>query len=120
MHAAEQAKSVAWLPVAVTAFIGGFGGLLWTVGSAAVVGFATMILIMIVNKRLSTGATQAEKCILEASEGRLSILDEILEGVRAVKLFSWEPHYRQQISEARALECKHVKDYRIKMVSSIV
>lgn len=51
---------------------------------------------------------------------RLGVLDEILDGIRAVKLFSWEPHYCDEISEAREQECGHVKNYRLKLVSSIV
>eukprot|EP00656_Telonema_subtile_P050004 TRINITY_DN6364_c0_g1_i1.p1 TRINITY_DN6364_c0_g1~~TRINITY_DN6364_c0_g1_i1.p1 ORF type:complete len:1232 (+),score=333.15 TRINITY_DN6364_c0_g1_i1:196-3891(+) len=120
MHAAEQAKGVAWLPVALTAFTGGFVVLLLTVGSAAIVGFGVMMTIMVVNKQLSKAATEAEKAVLHSAEARLCILDEILDGIKAVKLFSWEPHYKEQISQARDTECTHVKNYRVRIVSSIV
>ena len=39
--------------------------LLFTVGNAAIIGFVTMILLMIMNKKLSESATKAEKRLVD-------------------------------------------------------
>jgi hypothetical protein len=90
----ENAKLLAICPVAFSAFFGGIGMLIYSIGPSGVVGVAVMVTILILNFRASTLAKQAEKRSLDAAEVRLTLLQQVIHGMKAVKLMAWEkPNY---------------------------
>jgi hypothetical protein len=90
----ENAKLLAICPVAFSAFFGGVGVLIYSIGPSGIVGVIVMISILIANFRASALAKRAEKRSLEAAEVRLTLLQQIIHGMKAVKLMAWEkPNY---------------------------
>ncbi|XP_069691069.1 ATP-binding cassette sub-family C member Sur isoform X2 [Periplaneta americana] len=76
-------------------------------GTSAIIGAAFCILTMtplqfLIGKKMSTNS----KAITNASDERLSRMNEVLQGIRLLKLYGWEFLYGQRILQTRAKELK--------------
>lgn len=84
---------------------------LWTLlGSAALAGLAVMIIVIpikgvIVNK---TKALQIRQ--MKYKDERVKMMNEILSGIKVLKLYAWEPSFENQVLNIRKKEMKELKD----------
>ncbi|KAL6606766.1 hypothetical protein ACP70R_042419 [Stipagrostis hirtigluma subsp. patula] len=83
--------------------------LLYTqVNYAFLSGLAITILLIPVNKWISTRIASATEKMMKKKDGRISCAGELLAHIRTVKMYSWEKLFTQRLVERRKLEVKHL------------
>ncbi|KAF3326222.1 ABC transporter C family member 13 [Carex littledalei] len=83
--------------------------LLYTqVSYAFVSGIAITILLIPVNKWISTLIARATECMMKQKDERIRSAGELLAHIRTVKMYSWEELFTKRIVERRKMEVKHL------------
>jgi len=77
------------------------------ISSLAAIGF--IFLLVPVNKFLATKIGYFFKRMMVQKDTRVRIINEVLAGIRIIKLYAWEDHFKLKISEARNEELKSLK-----------
>ena len=104
------------LPMAIAAFTGGTGTLLYLLGYPALAGVGCMVVMTLINLRISQILGGIEGTILTASDARIGILTEIVASIKNVKFFAWEKPYFQRLLSARTKECERIRRFRLLQV----
>jgi ATP-binding cassette subfamily C (CFTR/MRP) protein 1 len=95
--------------IMVTALI-----VLWTeIGASALVGFFLVIIIMALQMKVGKRIGQNRRSMLKVSDHRVKFMNEILQGIRVIKLYSWEISVCEEINRMRKLELSHVRRINI-------
>eukprot|EP00471_Norrisiella_sphaerica_P008681 CAMPEP_0184506154 /NCGR_PEP_ID=MMETSP0113_2-20130426/53352_1 /TAXON_ID=91329 /ORGANISM="Norrisiella sphaerica, Strain BC52" /LENGTH=1408 /DNA_ID=CAMNT_0026895859 /DNA_START=1010 /DNA_END=5236 /DNA_ORIENTATION=+ len=115
----ENMRITQWIPMLVTALIGGIVVLLVLIGVSSLVGLLLMIAIVGLNRYLSSKTKQAEKLNLMAADKRLTLMRQLIEGIQALKMHGWESKFLSKIEHVRKEECEHIQNFRILQVVSI-
>ncbi|KAG1480249.1 hypothetical protein G6F57_005470 [Rhizopus arrhizus] len=94
-------------------------------GTAALVGLCIMILSFPVSTTLSKFYSDKYKSLSSARDKRNDLLNELLQGIRMVKYFTWEKQWNQKIKSSRNIEISQlikviILEITIVMVSSYV
>ncbi|KAG8093776.1 hypothetical protein GUJ93_ZPchr0012g20484 [Zizania palustris] len=83
--------------------------LLYTqVNYAFLSGLAITIILIPVNKWISTRIASATEKMMKHKDERISCTGELLAHIRTVKMYSWEKLFTQRLVERRELEVKHL------------
>lgn len=83
--------------------------LLYTqVNYAFLSGLAITIILIPVNKWISTRIASATEKMMKQKDERISCAGELLAHIRTVKMYSWEKLFTQRLVERRELEVKHL------------
>ncbi|KAG8535319.1 hypothetical protein GDO81_028830, partial [Engystomops pustulosus] len=69
-------------------------------------GLAVMILLIPINAVLATKSKSFQIRNMKNKDKRLKIMNEILNGIKILKLFAWEPSFEKQVQEIREKELK--------------
>jgi len=80
----------AFIPISISAMIGGITVLFAVLGVAALPGVAVMGILLVVNARLGQWAGKIEHSNLKIADKRVGLLSEIVNSIKAVKFFAWE------------------------------
>jgi hypothetical protein len=62
---------------------------------------------------------KVEQQTLELADQRMSILTQIVETIKAIKFFAWEPEYLERITTIRTKECRKIREERMLHVTSV-
>uniref|UniRef100_A0A3B4B9M5 ATP-binding cassette, sub-family C (CFTR/MRP), member 2 n=1 Tax=Periophthalmus magnuspinnatus TaxID=409849 RepID=A0A3B4B9M5_9GOBI len=82
---------------------------LWfELGPSVLAGLAVMVLMAPLNGFL---ASKARKIQMKYKDKRLKIMNEMLNGIKILKLFAWEPSFQNQVEELREEELKVLKKF---------
>uniref|UniRef100_A0A0D3GDK7 ABC-type xenobiotic transporter n=1 Tax=Oryza barthii TaxID=65489 RepID=A0A0D3GDK7_9ORYZ len=83
--------------------------LLYTqVNYAFLSGLAITVILIPVNKWISTRIAHATEKMMKHKDERISCAGELLAHIRTVKMYSWERLFTQRLVERRELEVKHL------------
>ncbi|PNT76346.1 hypothetical protein BRADI_1g47277v3 [Brachypodium distachyon] len=83
--------------------------LLYTqVNYAFLSGLAITIILIPVNKSISTRIATATQKMMKQKDERISCTGELLAHIRTVKMYSWEKLFSQRLKKRRELEMKHL------------
>lgn len=83
--------------------------LLYTqVNYAFLSGLAITILLIPVNKWISTRIATATQKMMKQKDERISCAGELLAHIRTVKMYSWDKLFTQRLNKRRELEVKHL------------
>ncbi|KAM0893839.1 hypothetical protein ACQ4PT_024870 [Festuca glaucescens] len=83
--------------------------LLYTqVNYAFLSGLAITIILIPVNKSISTRIATATEHMMKQKDERISCAGELLAHIRTVKMYSWEKLFTQRLKKRRELEVKHL------------
>uniref|UniRef100_A0A0E0L8Q1 ABC-type xenobiotic transporter n=1 Tax=Oryza punctata TaxID=4537 RepID=A0A0E0L8Q1_ORYPU len=83
--------------------------LLYTqVNYAFLSGLAITVILIPVNKWISTRIANATEKMMKHKDERISCAGELLAHIRTVKMYSWESLFTQRLVERRELEVKHL------------
>lgn len=107
------------LPMALSAACGAVGTLLFVLGLPAFAGIGILVVLLIVNVRISKMLGKIEHVNLQAADKRVGILTEIVASIKAVKFFAWEKPYIDKITDARTKEVTGIRKFRMLQVTSI-
>ncbi|XP_029456115.1 canalicular multispecific organic anion transporter 2 isoform X2 [Rhinatrema bivittatum] len=83
---------------------------LWqTLGPSVLAGFAVMILLIPLNAAIAikTRAFQVEQ--MQYKDSRIKLMNEILNGIKVLKLYAWETSFQEKVLEIRKNELKVLK-----------
>lgn len=78
---------------------------LWqTLGPSVLAGVAVMVLLLPINAfiAMKTRAFQVEQ--MQYKDSRIKLMNEILNGIKVLKLYAWEPSFSQKVLEIRSKE----------------
>jgi hypothetical protein len=115
----ENGKMCYWGLMSPSSILIGIGALYCAIGSSCLVGVALMFFILAVTLQLSEWAKRAEAANLAAADQRMSIMEVMIKGIKAVKMMAWEPNYLCILDEVRSKECQYIKDFRLPYQQSI-
>ena len=115
----EEWKWMVLLPYVITSLIGGVCVLAYTLGVASVFGFIVMFGIVAANFYLTEILKKIKAQDFKCGDKRVSLMKEVLDGIKAIKMMAWEYPFQGDLNKARDNEAKYVRKYRLYQVSSI-
>uniref|UniRef100_A0A8C0Z7B2 ATP binding cassette subfamily C member 6 n=1 Tax=Canis lupus familiaris TaxID=9615 RepID=A0A8C0Z7B2_CANLF len=79
--------------------------LLWQeLGPAVLAGVAVLVFVIPVNALVATRVKKLKKSQTKNKDKQIKLLNEILHGIKILKLYAWEPSYKKKIIEIREQE----------------
>ncbi|XP_061547082.1 canalicular multispecific organic anion transporter 1 [Phycodurus eques] len=85
---------------------------LWQeLGASVLAGLAVMILMVPINGLLATKARKFQIENMKFKDKRLKIMNEILNGMKILKLYAWEPSFQAQVQGVRGQELNVMKKF---------
>ncbi|XP_067399370.1 multidrug resistance-associated protein 1-like isoform X2 [Emydura macquarii macquarii] len=83
---------------------------LWQeLGSSVLAGVAVLILVIPINAFVAAKVKQLRKSQMKNTDQRVKLLNEILHGIKILKLYAWEPSYQKKVVEIREHEIDVLK-----------
>ena len=82
-------------------------------GPSALAGFALLAALIFMQKRISKRIGANRRRMAKATDKRISVMSEVLQGIRAIKLLAWEVPMRDKVAALREVEMQCVWDYLI-------
>ncbi|XP_056010332.1 multidrug resistance-associated protein 1-like isoform X2 [Ostrea edulis] len=84
--------------------------LLWMqLGPSVLTGLALMVLLIPVNALISMKQRKLQIDLMKLKDKRLKLMSEVLNGMKVLKLYAWEPSFQKKIAEIRDSETKILK-----------
>ena len=80
-------------------------------GWSALPGLAVMALMLPLNIYVTGKIADCQSRLMTASDVRVGIVNEAMQGIRVIKFFAWELRFLGRISNARASELAHLRRY---------
>ncbi|KFU91467.1 Canalicular multispecific organic anion transporter 1, partial [Chaetura pelagica] len=85
---------------------------LWAeLGPSVLAGIAVMVLLIPLNALLVAKSKNIQVRNMKNKDERLKIMGEILNGIKILKLFAWEPSFEKRVSEIRERELKDLVNF---------
>ncbi|XP_075710611.1 multidrug resistance-associated protein 1-like [Rhinoderma darwinii] len=83
---------------------------LWQeLGASVLAGVAVLVLIIPLNAYIAAKVKQLKKSHLKSKDQRIKLLNEILHGIKILKLYAWEPSYQRKVVDIREREMEVLK-----------
>ncbi|XP_062988537.1 ATP-binding cassette sub-family C member 2 [Elgaria multicarinata webbii] len=80
---------------------------LWEeLGPSVLAGIGVMVLLIPINALIVTKARSIQVKNMKYKDERMKVMNEILNGIKILKLFAWEPSFQKQVERIRARELK--------------
>lgn len=84
---------------------------LWEVlGPAVLAGLAVMIILIPVNGLIANKVKTLQIRQMKSKDERVKLMNEVLNGIKVLKLYAWEPSFEQQILKIRIKEIQVLKE----------
>ena len=84
--------------------------LLWSqLGVASIAGIVVMILLIPVNAFVSGKMRYIHLQVMKFKDKRIKLMNEILNGIKVLKLYAWEKSFNNQIDQLRNNEVNKLK-----------
>lgn len=85
---------------------------LWIeLGPSVLAGLAVMVLMVPINGVIATKARKFQVENMKFKDERLKIMNEILNGIKILKLYAWEPSFQAQVEDIREKELKVLRKF---------
>lgn len=85
---------------------------LWQeLGPSVLAGLGVMILLVPINAFLATKSRKMQAENMKYKDKRMKIMNEILSGMKILKLYAWEPSFEDQVLEVREKELKVMRGF---------
>uniref|UniRef100_A0A8D8XGU9 ABC-type glutathione-S-conjugate transporter n=2 Tax=Cacopsylla melanoneura TaxID=428564 RepID=A0A8D8XGU9_9HEMI len=84
---------------------------LWgIIGPSVLAGLAVMIILIPVNGYVATRVRNLQIKQMKSKDARVKLMNEVLSGIKVLKLYAWELSFQEQILRIRAKEIKVLKE----------
>ncbi|RUS16120.1 ABC transporter type 1, transmembrane domain-containing protein, partial [Endogone sp. FLAS-F59071] len=77
-------------------------------GWSCFVGMSVMLVTMPLNQLTQKSYDKFQEQLMSARDKRVSLMNELLQGIRMIKFFAWSRNFRARVLEARELEMKRL------------
>ncbi|XP_062036339.1 multidrug resistance-associated protein 1-like [Lepus europaeus] len=95
--------------------------LLWQeLGPAVLAGMAVLVLVIPINALVAIRVKKLKKSQTKNKDKQIKLLKEILHGIKILKLYAWEPAYKDKIIKIRDQELEFQKSSRYLAVFSML
>ena len=94
---------------AITQLIVAVALLLRALGPSALVGMAIMLLFVPMQAKVMQGLRLARRAALQYTDQRIKLLNEVLQGIRVIKVYAWEGSFIKAIADLRHKEMFFVR-----------
>ncbi|XP_076867754.1 ATP-binding cassette sub-family C member 2 isoform X1 [Brachyhypopomus gauderio] len=85
---------------------------LWIeLGPAVLAGLLVMVLMVPINGLLATKSKTLQMKNMKLKDKRMKIMNEILNGIKILKLYAWEPSFEAQLQDIREQELKVTRKF---------
>ncbi|KAJ3105437.1 hypothetical protein HDU97_008053 [Phlyctochytrium planicorne] len=88
-------------------------GLVWLLGWPALTGVVIMILTLPATYYVSEIFNETLDKLMSCTDKRTNVVNEMLQSIRIIKFFAWEPNFLKKIKDARAKEMSQLVRYFI-------
>lgn len=83
---------------------------LWGIlGPACMAGLAVMLLLIPINAVIGTKMRKYQRENMRIKDTRMKTMNEILDGMKVLKLYAWEPSFLNQVQKIRSDEIRNLK-----------
>ncbi|XP_011882151.1 PREDICTED: multidrug resistance-associated protein 1 isoform X4 [Vollenhovia emeryi] len=84
---------------------------LWNIlGPAVLAGLAVMIILIPINGVIANKVKTLQIRQMKSKDERVKLMNEVLNGIKVLKLYAWEPSFEQQILKIRVKEIQVLKE----------
>lgn len=84
---------------------------LWQIlGPAVLAGLAVMIILIPINALIANKAKTLQILQMSSKDERVKLMNEVLNGIKVLKLYAWESSFEQQILKIRTKELQVLKE----------
>ncbi|KAL1454350.1 hypothetical protein WDU94_010619, partial [Cyamophila willieti] len=84
---------------------------LWgIIGPSVLAGLAVMIILIPINGYVATRIRNLQIKQMKSKDARVKLMNEVLSGIKVLKLYAWELSFQEQILRIRAMEIKVLKE----------
>ncbi|XP_012271250.1 multidrug resistance-associated protein 1 isoform X2 [Orussus abietinus] len=84
---------------------------LWqTLGPSVLAGLAVMIILLPVNAMIASKGRSLQIRQMKSKDQRVKLMNEILNGIKVLKLYAWETSFQQQVLKIRGKEIRVLKE----------
>ncbi|GAB1859186.1 Multidrug resistance-associated protein 1 isoform X7 [Camponotus japonicus] len=84
---------------------------LWEIlGPAVLAGLAVMIVLIPINGLIANKVKTLQIKQMKSKDERVKLMNEVLNGIKVLKLYAWEPSFEQQILKIRVKEIQVLKE----------
>ncbi|WVR08170.1 hypothetical protein IAU60_005216 [Kwoniella sp. DSM 27419] len=97
------------IPVDPIIALAGLGLLIWTLGYFALIGFGVLCLVGPSQAYLFTLINKKADAVMQQTDKRVRFISEILNSIRAVKLYAYESYFSQKVAEIRRDELRYIR-----------
>ncbi|GMR50270.1 hypothetical protein PMAYCL1PPCAC_20465, partial [Pristionchus mayeri] len=94
------------------------GMLWWTIGASAIAGISVMMLMVPINYYCSVRIKHWQSKQMKVKNERTKICNEVLNGIKLIKLYAWEEAFEEKINALRKQEVRYLR--RIGLLGRIV
>ncbi|KAJ3033391.1 hypothetical protein HDV00_006388 [Rhizophlyctis rosea] len=100
-------------PIVVTPFriVFAVSALVWVLGVPGFAGVAAMLITIPLTALIARWATKVQERLMESTDKRVTIMNEVLNGIRIIKYLAWEPQFLDRILKARDAELRNLVSY---------
>ncbi|KAK4518579.1 uncharacterized protein ATC70_008798 [Mucor velutinosus] len=77
-------------------------------GKSCFLGLLIMVVVLPLNHYNAKMYTKTQDRLMEARDRRVSLMNEVLQGIRQIKFFAWEKKWEQRVMDARRVELHHL------------
>ncbi|KAG8323926.1 Canalicular multispecific organic anion transporter 1 [Homalodisca vitripennis] len=83
---------------------------LWNLlGISTLAGLAVMLIVMPINSVIANKMKVLQAKQMQLKDERVKLVNEILNGIKVLKLYAWEPSFRDKITDIREKELRKLK-----------
>ncbi|KAJ1933116.1 Transporter of the ATP-binding cassette (ABC), partial [Linderina pennispora] len=89
-------------------------------GMASIAGLGAILVLAPIQYRLVSVWGVIQNQLMKVSDRRMSLMNEILQGVRIIKFFAWERQFESEIASVRANELRVLRSRYLQLTYSIL
>ncbi|CAG8498013.1 5031_t:CDS:10 [Dentiscutata erythropus] len=79
-------------------------------GVSCLLGLSVMIITLPINHQTAKLSAKTQDKLMNARDRRVGLMNEVLQGIRMIKFFSWEKNWEKKILKARKVELKQLRN----------
>ncbi|KAI8912689.1 P-loop containing nucleoside triphosphate hydrolase protein, partial [Gorgonomyces haynaldii] len=87
--------------------------LIYVAGWAGLAGFGVMLVMMPIGALIGRLTERLQRKLMKSTDARINAINEVLQGIRILKFFSWEERFEAKISQLRENELQNLWTYVI-------